>query len=169
MFEDFRIKVFLSAANEGSFTAAARKLGISQPAVSQNISEIEKAFDVKLFERKRGSVELTAQGQVFKAYAQNIVASYQELEAIFSSFDEISSLKLIRMAVDQDLLPEISTKLLPYIYSILPKTAVAIMLTPVEGADMTVSRNGKDIIATPPASFLEHPIWPLIRAQFSKL
>lgn len=169
MFEDFRIKVFLSAANEGSFTAAARRLGISQPAVSQNISEIEKGFGVRLFERKKGSVELTAQGQVFKAYAQNIVASYQELEAIFSSFDEISSLKLIRIAVDQDLLAEVTAKLLPYIYSILPKVAVAIMLNPVDGADMTVSRNGKEITAIPSSSFLEHPVWPLIRAQFQKL
>ena len=48
MFEDFRLKVFLAVAKEGSFTNAAKSLGVSQPAVSQNIAEIEKGIGVKL-------------------------------------------------------------------------------------------------------------------------
>ena len=43
MFEDFRLKVFMAVATEGSFTKAAAVLGISQPAVSQNIAELEKS------------------------------------------------------------------------------------------------------------------------------
>ena len=169
MFEDFRIKVFLTAAREGSFTAAARKLGITQPAVSQNIAEIEKGFGIQLFDRKKGSMELTRQGKVFWAYAERIHGSYEELEAIFSSFDEIDSLKVIRIAVDAGLVPKISSELLPYIYSIAPKVAVAIMLNPVDGADMYVTLTGGKITASPSASFLEHPIWPLIRARFANL
>ena len=42
MLEDFRLKVFLTVESEGSFTKAARNLGISQPAVSQNIAELER-------------------------------------------------------------------------------------------------------------------------------
>ena len=38
VFEDFRLKVFVTVVDEGSFTKAARVLDISQPAVSQNIS-----------------------------------------------------------------------------------------------------------------------------------
>ncbi len=63
MIEDSRLKVFLAVAREGSFTIAARKLGISQPAVSQNIAELEKSLGVELFERSRGSVRLTSAGR----------------------------------------------------------------------------------------------------------
>ena len=51
MLEDFRLKVFMTVAKEGSFTKAAAKLNISQPAVSQHVSELEKTTGVKLFER----------------------------------------------------------------------------------------------------------------------
>ena len=42
MFEDFRLKVFMAVAETGSFTKAAKSIGISQPAVSQNINALEK-------------------------------------------------------------------------------------------------------------------------------
>jgi len=168
MFEDFRLKVFLTAAREGSFTLAARKLGVSQPAVSQNIGEIEKGFGVQLFERRRGSVALTPQGEVFKAYAENILGSYNELEAIFNDFDAISSIKVIRIAVSRDLLAEISATLLPYIYTLNPKVAVAIMLAPVSGADVTITENGTSREVVPTREFEDHPIWPLLRVRLEK-
>ena len=42
MFQDFRLKVFYTCALKGSFSKAAEVLGISQPAVSKHISELEK-------------------------------------------------------------------------------------------------------------------------------
>jgi len=47
-----RIRALNAVADEGSFAAAARRLGASQPAVSQAIQELEKAFNVRLFERR---------------------------------------------------------------------------------------------------------------------
>ena len=67
MLDDFRLRVFMMAATENSFTRAAQHLGVSQPAVSQNIAELEKQVGAALFERKRGEVTLTAEGYVFKA------------------------------------------------------------------------------------------------------
>lgn len=72
MFEDSRIKVFMAVAENSSFTLAARSLGISQPAVSQNIAEIEKAVGAPLFERRSGNVSLTAAGRKFKEFAEQI-------------------------------------------------------------------------------------------------
>ena len=37
--EDFRLRIFMAVAEKGSFTLAAKALGVSQPAVSQNIAE----------------------------------------------------------------------------------------------------------------------------------
>ena len=62
MLDDFRLRVFMMAAAEGSFTRAAQHLGVSQPAVSQNIAELEKQVGAVLFDRKRGEVTLTPEG-----------------------------------------------------------------------------------------------------------
>ena len=48
MFEDFRLKVFMAVAETGSFTKAAKSIGISQPAVSQNINALEKEIGTPL-------------------------------------------------------------------------------------------------------------------------
>ncbi len=83
MLEDFRLKVFMTVAHERSFTKAAASLGISQPAVSQNISELEKVMDMKLFDRLRGEVAITPQGSVFYQHAKRILASYEDMNMIF--------------------------------------------------------------------------------------
>ena len=85
MFEDSRIKVFTALVEEGSFTKAAKVLGISQPSVSQNIADIEKEVGALLFERKRGSVTLTANGRKFKEFADQINYWYKAASEEFKS------------------------------------------------------------------------------------
>ena len=83
MFEDFRLNVFAKVAALGSFTAAARDLGISQPAVSQHIAELEKFAGGRLFDRARGSVTLTARGKLFLEHAGAILGEYKRMEQSF--------------------------------------------------------------------------------------
>ena len=47
MLDDFRLRVFEKVCITLSFTLAARELGVSQPALSQNIAELEGALGVK--------------------------------------------------------------------------------------------------------------------------
>lgn len=82
--EDFRLKIFVTLAREGSFTKAAAVLGISQPAVSQNISELEKTTGVRLFERLKGEVVLTEQGRIFIDYAERILKCYEDANLMFT-------------------------------------------------------------------------------------
>lgn len=84
MLEDFRLKVFVTVAQEKSFTKAAQALGVSQPAVSQNISELERVTGVKLFERLRGEVAMTPAGEVFLKYASRILGAYHSASSVFS-------------------------------------------------------------------------------------
>ena len=88
MFEDFRLRVFITVAQEGSFTLAARKLHVSQPAVSQNIAELEKTLGTVLFERLRGEVRLTDAGSLFMGYAEQILHWYGAAADAFSSSDD---------------------------------------------------------------------------------
>lgn len=79
MLTDFRLKVFLTTAQRKSFTKAARDLNISQPAVSQNIAELEQQVGDTLFERGRGEVNLTPKGEILLKYAEKILHLYDNL------------------------------------------------------------------------------------------
>ena len=98
MLDDFRLRVFMMAAAEGSFTRAAQHLGVSQPAVSQNIAELEKQVGAVLFERKRGEVTLTAEGYVFKDYAAKILHWYDATDALFGSAGKMTVNRPVRIA-----------------------------------------------------------------------
>lgn len=84
MLEDNRIKVFLAVVECGNFTAAANKLGITQPAVSQNIAELERILGVQLMERARGEIALTENGRLFEGYARQIAHWYDVANKAFN-------------------------------------------------------------------------------------
>ena len=84
MLEDFRLQVFLAVAEEGSFTRAAAKLNISQPAVSQNIAELERLLDRKLFDRLKGETVLTPEGHVFRRYVDEMMMTCSSIGNMFS-------------------------------------------------------------------------------------
>ena len=88
MLEDFRLRVFVTLAAEKSFTKAASVLRVSQPAVSQNISELEKQFETKFFERLRGEVVLTPAGELFLERAEEILSKYSDLSQVFMRFPD---------------------------------------------------------------------------------
>lgn len=55
-------RAFLVAAEEGSFSAAARALGLTQPTIGRQVAALEEALGVVLFERVGNGLELTATG-----------------------------------------------------------------------------------------------------------
>lgn len=75
MLEDFRLKVFMEVARQKSFTKAAAALGVTQPAISQNIAELEKGLGIRLFERLKGETVLTPEGEVFSLYAERLLST----------------------------------------------------------------------------------------------
>ncbi|MBR5610831.1 MAG: LysR family transcriptional regulator [Bacteroidales bacterium] len=79
MLTDFRLKVFCAVAKHLNFTRAAKELNISQPAVSQNIAELEQQVGDALVERGYNGVELTKKGEVLLQYAEKILHLYESL------------------------------------------------------------------------------------------
>jgi len=73
MLKDFvKLETFLTVARERSFSKASAKLGISQPAVTQQIKFIEKYLAVKIIERKKNGIKLTNEGEELYKIAARI-------------------------------------------------------------------------------------------------
>jgi DNA-binding transcriptional LysR family regulator len=73
MLKDFtKLETFLTVVKEKSFSKASAKLGISQPAVTQQIKFIEEYLETKIIERKKNGVKLTKEGEKLLTIAQKI-------------------------------------------------------------------------------------------------
>lgn len=133
MLEDFRIKVFMTVVKEGSFTKAASVLGISQPAVSQNVAELEKASGVKLFERLRSEVRLTPQGEIFMDYARRIVDSYDSVTSMFTRLPDT----VVRISASEEIYDHFLSPALDAFLKVHPE--VILERTLFEEADLRLS------------------------------
>ncbi len=81
MIKDFtKLETFLVVVKERSFSKASAKLGISQPAVTQQIKFLEEQLDAKLIERKKNGVRLTKEGEEVYKIAQRISKCIQSAE-----------------------------------------------------------------------------------------
>ncbi len=98
-FEDFKLKVFVTVARRGSFTIAAKELGVTQPAISQNINSLEKSLGVQLFQRSRSEVSLTDAGRAFMRYALEINYWYDSASQMFGGEGGTSVAK-VKIAAD---------------------------------------------------------------------
>lgn len=81
-----QLRSLVTIARQGSFTAAAEKLFVTQPALSQQIKALETELGVQLFERRGRRLTVTAPGEVVLAHAEQILAQMQHLQ------DELAAL-----------------------------------------------------------------------------
>lgn len=66
-------RYFLAAAEERNISKAARRLNVSQPAMSRLIRDLENELDAPLFKRERFGIALTPQGETLLSYARQIL------------------------------------------------------------------------------------------------
>ena len=74
------LKTFCAVCEEGGVTRAAEKLCVAQPSVSQTVSELERYYGVKLFDRVGRRLVLTPEGERLRVKAQEAIASFSEFE-----------------------------------------------------------------------------------------
>ena len=83
------LKVFCDLAETESFTKAAHINGVTQSAVSQQISSLERQFKSLLIERSKKKFRLTREGQVLYDYSKQVIQTY---EALHSKLQEIKDI-----------------------------------------------------------------------------
>ncbi len=85
MLKDFtKIETFLSVVREKSFSKASIKLGISQPAVTQQMKLLEDYLNIKIVDRKKNGIKLTKEGEQFYKIAVKLE------ESLFDAKKEIA-------------------------------------------------------------------------------
>ncbi len=96
------LETFVAVAELRSFTAAARKLYMSQPAVSFQIKSLEEDLQVTLFQRGDKRLSLTPAGRLMYPEAKKMVARYQKIK---SGIDGLRDLKIGHLVVGASTTP----------------------------------------------------------------
>ncbi len=82
--------MFAAVAHEGTFTAAAKRLNVSQPAVSKQLGELEAAVGMALFDRLPRGARLTEAGDVLRRHAERIFEAEAAAEADLAALAGLS-------------------------------------------------------------------------------
>jgi DNA-binding transcriptional LysR family regulator len=78
------LSAFVHAAETGSFTLAARKLGLSSSAIGKAIARLEDRMSVRLFHRNTRNVALTQEGELLLESCRKIVVELESIELKFA-------------------------------------------------------------------------------------
>lgn len=105
------IEVFLAAAEEGAISAAARRLGVSPSAVSQQLASLEAALGAVLLDRGARPMGMTPAGRMFRKHAQTILNAEAEARADLAMAD-LSGLTTLRLGMIEDFDAEVTPRLL---------------------------------------------------------
>ena len=127
--------VFVRAAESGSFSRAARELGLSQPSVSRIIGELESRLGVTLLLRTTRRITVTDAGALFLDRAREILAEIEDAEDAARGVDSLRG--IIRLA-------------LPVIYGtreIIPRLPKFLAAHPLLRVEMAVADERQDLVA----------------------
>ena len=139
MLEDFRLKVFMAVVQERSFTKAAAVLGITQPSVSQNVADLEKMLGRKIFDRQKGTVVLTPDGEIFNIYVERILETCASVDDMFAKVSPVT----VRIAASEEI----------YAYFVGPSLEAFAKVHPEVKFERSLFGNADLTIALVPSSF----------------
>lgn len=106
---DGKVNTLLAVIQTGSYTKAAAKMNLTQPAVSHQIRLLEEEFGIKLFYRDKNKLKLTPQGKILVQYARRASAVYTNAcQAIEDSKSESGHLNVgITPTAGETILPQV--------------------------------------------------------------
>ncbi|TRW89300.1 LysR family transcriptional regulator [Mycolicibacterium sp. 018/SC-01/001] len=152
------MRMFVAVVEEGSLTAAARRLHISQPALSQAMVALERRLGLDLLIRQRTGIALTDAGTTFLAEARAVLARYDQALTALSRHDAPDS--ILRLGVPLELPPDLLPGPLAALGAAYPETRVqarhattAVQIEGLRGAELDVGLvrerpTGTDLDAT---------------------
>lgn len=91
MLDLYKLQIFSVVVREGSFSAAATRLYMTQSAVSQHIKDLESSLGRRLFERGWRGVKLTPHGETLNRYTAEIFDLVARAESALMDIDHLAS------------------------------------------------------------------------------
>lgn len=181
MFDPVQLRTFLTLSDTLNFTAAAARLGISQPTVSQHVARLERAANRRLVQRDTHEVTLTDNGQAMAGFARSILAAHDQAAAYFTgsamsgrlrfgAADDLALTQLPRILREfRQLHPQVTVELTIAQSHVLHRRLLAGHLDLVfikqnsgEGAGALVRRDRLIWVGLPQATLSDSDVVPLI-------
>jgi DNA-binding transcriptional LysR family regulator len=123
-----QLEYFLMVSKTNSFTRAAERLYVSQPAVTNAIRSLEEELGIQLFDRNQKQAILTTEGQVFCKHVENI------MRGVSTTIFEINELKNLNNGVlTLAITPIAGTRPIPMFLKMFKKQYPNIKLSFIEG------------------------------------
>jgi len=129
------LSVFTRVAESGSFSRAARELGLSQPSVSRIVGELETRLGVTLLLRTTRRITVTDAGTLFLDRAREILSQIEDAEDAARGLDSLRG--IIRLAI-------------PVVYGtreIIPRLPKFLEMHPLLRVEMSVVDARQDLVA----------------------
>lgn len=104
----YKLEIFAIVVQTGSFSAAAERLLLTQPAISQHIQDLESHLGTSLFQRGRRGVTLTQAGRILHEYTLQILRLLAEAENAVADVNNLAAGQIVVGAT-----PGVSVYLLP--------------------------------------------------------
>ena len=155
-----QLDYFSTIAECQNFSAAAKKLYVSQPAISQQIQVLEEEIGYPLIHRTRHHVELTEYGQIFLQFCQKLKNDYHN---VCTTMNEIKKSKenQFRIGLLEGLSMPWFSHLLQDFHEIYPDCIVSIQSHSFSGLNNALQQNSLDLTL----SLLIDSRQPQIRVQ----
>lgn len=158
----WQVEIFVAAAEEPSVTAAARRLGASPSAVSQQLSNLEAALGAQLLNRAERPMPLTQAGELFLRRAQTILHE-AAMATSELTLKDLSARMRLRLGVIEDFDADVTPSLLMRLAGQMPKAQFLLetgashrLLDQLEARalDMVVAAEPNDL----PPGYEVHPL-----------
>lgn len=119
-------RAFEAAARHQSMTAAAQELGLTQPAISQQIQLLEHRFDMQLFNRQPKGLVLTDAGRLLLPQVEE---SIRGLARLISEYDTQQEEEVLTVAVSASFARSFVAPIMPLFYDRFPEAQIRIRTT----------------------------------------
>ena len=143
MVQDRNPEYFLAIASEKSISKAAERLHISQPYLSQYVIHLEKEFGVRLLDRTKSPLALTAAGKVYANYLEDSSQLYEQLLQDFTRLNA-SRRQTLRVAMSNWRASTLLPSILPAFSQEHPETHLELLERPTSEMFRLVADNTVD-------------------------
>lgn len=154
------LRYFVATVDEGTVSAAALALHVTQPALSRQLRQLERELRVDLFDRTGGRLRLSAAGRALLPRARDLLARAGDLETA-AAIQARGELERLTVAAPTTTLTDVVS---PFVVTLEPDDPTPSVLESDGLSAQDALREGADLVITieiPPAELASMPLAPL--------